>query len=268
MARTFVGFNVDTSEGNALSGFMETLSEEIKTAQHMGPVLKYVHSEMSKEFSLFMAAVAESRIDEFHHVYEWDQVGDINGRLWRDVLVGHGGSRIASFEWRASHKEVPLSAEAEAAGVKGGHVFTWKAPVMEYDTNITIAPKEEGGSLAVFTGPVYTKDDYPVYFTKEEITVQNPGGPNVKGSFTRAYISWWAGAAGAQVFRDRIMNSLDFDDIDFKALKKSSRKRSKVFRLGVAGNTGRATAAGSAAAREYMRKRTERLESRSEGALL
>lgn len=258
MARTNVGFSVDTQEASALAGFLKTLSVQIKSDRHIGPVLKYTHSIMSQEFTDFMTTIAPTQHSRFHHVYEWGQVGDPTAKLWNDTLTGHGNNRVASFSWRASKQLVPVREDFKDAGVKQIHVFVWKAPVMEYGTNITIAPKR-GNVLAYFTGPTSTEGKYKMQFTQSPIEVVNPGGSLVKGSFTRTYVSWWGGSGAQGVFESKIRRVLEQDlgrmPIE-SATKPFRRARTKTFGMATIANAEAAEKAGAAAAMKYLQARS------------
>ena len=260
MARGYVGFNADIAEASALSGFLKTLSTEIKTARHIGPVLKYVHSVMSQEFTDYMTVMAASQPSRFHHVYEWGQTGDPGARLWNDVLIGGGNSRVASFRWKASKQMVPVRDDFASKGVKKIHVFVWKAPVMEYNKNITITPKR-GKMLAYFTGPTTPEGKYKMQFTTNPIVVNNPGGSLTSGSFTREYVSWWGGPGAQGIFESRIRTILEEDlgrmPIE-SVTKKFRRSTTKTFKLQTLGQAAQAEAAGKAAAKQYLGARSNK----------
>lgn len=236
MARPMVGFNADTTEAAHLAGFLQEVSVKIGTPVHIGPVLKYVHSVYSEEFTAHMETLAQAAPDRFHHVYEWNMIGIPQGKLWRDVLRGSGNTRTATFQWKASKSIVPVSDEAKDKGVKQIHVFVWKAPVMEYGEDITITPKR-GEGLAYFTGPVYSDPGRyePVKFTRKDITIHNPGGANVKGAFTKAYIEWWGSSSGGAhgTFETRVRRILEKNthEIMDAGLVKGTRNRTRVFGL-------------------------------------
>lgn len=244
-----IEFNADTSEANYLTGFLKGLSEEVRTDQHMGPVLKYVHGEMAAAFDDYMTAVATAMPSRFHHVYEWNQIGNPAAKLWKNVLRGTGGNRTATWTWRASKTIVPVTQEAQDVGVKQIHVFVWKAPVMEYATNITIEPKR-GTGLAYFTGPVSEPGRWKLRFTKNPIDVQAPGGTEVKGAFTSAFLEWWSDTGGAAAeFNTRIRRVLEKDFADMPdTFKKGTRSRTKTFTI-------RGESAGHQAAQAWLRAR-------------
>jgi hypothetical protein len=260
MARTYIGFNVDTTEAAALTGFLQTLSTEIKSARHIGPVLKYTHVIMSQAFTDYMAAVAPAQQSRFHHVYEWGQVGDPTAKLWDDKLIGGGASRTATFTWRASKQTVPVRPDFNDVGVKQIHVFVWKAPVMEYGKNITIEPKR-GKFLAYFTGPTEPGMKYERKITQNPIHVTNPGGPLTKGSFTKEYVSWWGGTGAEGVFNSSIRRVLEEDlgkmPIEM-ATKPFRRARTKSLAISAVADSSAAQRAGKAAARKYLESRSRK----------
>lgn len=255
-----IGFNVDTAEAAALTGFLKQLSLEIKSTRHIDPVLRYVHSVMSDEFTDHMTVIAPVQPGRFHHVYEWGQIGDPRAKLWNDKLIGRGSSRIATFTWKASKQVVPVREDFKQLGVKKIHVFVWKAPVMEYSRNIEIEPKR-GRFLAYFTGPSTPENKYDMGFTSKPINVENPGGPLVKGSFTREYVRWWGGAPAENVFDQRIRQTLERDlgAMPIESATKPFRKaRTKVFGMQAIANAQAAEKAGAAAARKYLQGRSRR----------
>lgn len=253
---------VDVTQGMATAGFLKEVSVKIGTPQYVGPVLKWVHQKMSEAFSEHMATLAPHNQAEFHHVYEWDQIGDPSAQLWRDVLVGGGATRMATWEWLASKTVVPVVHPEAIGKVKQIHIFTWKAPVMEYDTEITIAPKR-GEWLAYFTGPPGDNTSEELRFTKEPITVQNPGGPATKGAFTKEYVSWWGGEGSATEFRMRIQRLLEHDLAGMPlnsvsgAFRAGTRSRNKPIGIVSIADATAAEEAGRRAARLWLEKRNK-----------
>lgn len=255
---------VDVSEAMALGGFLEEISVKIGTPQYIGPVLKYVHAKMSDAFTEYMATLAPANPSKFHHVYEWGAIGDPRQQLWRDVLVGHGNTRVATFEWLASQTIVPVVHEDAIGRVQEVHVFTWKAPVMEYDTDLTISPKR-GPYLVYFTGPpgAYTPED--LHIVKDQsITVQFPGGKDTKGSFTEEYVAWWAGEGARVEFNSNIRQLLEHDLADMPLqsvtgeFRTGTRSRSKTIGLITMASAEAAKDAGRMAARRWLAARNRK----------
>lgn len=133
---------------------------------------------------------ARSNKSLFHHVYEWEAVGNESGRLFRIIKRNSsGGSATVYTKFNNSKKSAPISPALKVPGNTGrivskSGVFKNKAEVMEsgspvqFITTRTIAfsPKNSG---IVFIPPGKT------------INIKNPGGSGVKGSFNRHFNLWW-----------------------------------------------------------------------------
>ncbi|QIN94023.1 hypothetical protein PP459_gp211 [Streptomyces phage Wakanda] len=258
MAKAFMAMGVDTTEASALVGFLQTLSTEVKTTRHIGPVLKYTHAIMSEEFTDHMSVIAPSQSSRFHHVYEWGMVGNPLGKLWTDRLVGGGNNRIATFQWRASKKVVPVREDFQAVGVKQIHVFVWKAPVMESGVSLEIAPKR-GKVLAYFTGPTTPEGKYEMAITSNPIRVENPGGVATTGAFTREYVSWWSGSGAEATFERRVRRVLE-EDLGKMPIEETTmryrRPRTKVIGMKAVADAEAAQRFGAAAAKKYLQARS------------
>lgn len=114
---------------------------------------------------------ASARMDpsSLHHVYEWYETGSSDARLFDiQYTVATGGLTINyTFSQSKSIKE----------GSKTP--FYDKARIMENGVAVTIRPKQ--ASTLAFS--VDGKD----VFTKKAITVNDPGGRSVQGSFERTF---------------------------------------------------------------------------------
>lgn len=253
-------FSVDLREGMAVGGFLKGISERIGTPQYIGPILKFVHERLSEAFDAHMEVISPTRSNEFHHVYEWGEIGDKDAQLWENVLHGHGNARVATFEWKPSHTVVPVEHPDAVGHVSEHHIFTWKAPVMEYSTNITIAPKNSD-VLVYFTGPPGPNTPEELHFSRDPITVANPGGPDVKGAFTREYVSWWAGSGAADLFRQELSALLEtqLGDMPLNTVagefRTGTRRRTKTISLFTLADAEAAEAAGRRAAYAWLENR-------------
>lgn len=100
-----------------------------------------------------------------HHVYEWYQTGSPSARLFDiDYTVSNLGLSLNS-KFRQS----------STISKDGNKPFYDKARIMEEGVPVTISPKQ-GGSLR------FNLSGREV-FTKTPVTVYNPGGDEVQGSF-------------------------------------------------------------------------------------
>lgn len=272
VGRKFVGFNADISGAAGVNAFLQQVSLKMNTPAHIGSVLKYAHAEMSQDFDTFMAAMAPNAPSRFHHVYEWNQIGNPDAQLWKNVLRGGGNNRIATFEWRASKSIVPVRDPLPPPGGRDGgpratlnsgnrpkaiHVFVWKAPVMEYGKTVTVGPKR-GKFIVYYTGPVSQEDGLmyqQVRFSREAITVKNPGGTETVGAFTKMYVDWWSKGGGQHVMNTTVKSNLSNKTsaaIREGLIVMGQRSRMKSINMGVMGNVQQATAAGRAAANKMF----------------
>lgn len=112
---------------------------------------------------------AKANPKALHHVYEWYRVGSPNARLFDiDFIVNKNGLALFS-SFRQSRS---MSADATTP-------FVNKAKIMEQGQTVTIRPKS--GSVLAFESGGQT------IFTKNPVTVTNPGGDEVQGSFEQIF---------------------------------------------------------------------------------
>lgn len=106
-----------------------------------------------------------------HHIYEWNQIGSPDARLFdlQYNVTGTGLSFSSTFKQSNSIKD-------------GSKVpFYDKAKIMENGIPVTIVPKNK---VLVF------EEDGQEIFVSKPITVQNPGG-NVQGEYERVFDSFF-----------------------------------------------------------------------------
>jgi hypothetical protein len=267
MARETLAFDADVAEGTAVAGFLTQLAMGMQTDRHLAPVVEAAHAMMTEDFLIEMGTVAHAAEESFHHVYEWGEVGNPAFRLWNDELRGRGANRTATFSWRPSVKTVPIPeipAGPTGQQLQQIHTFTWKAPVMEYDLRVNIRPKG-ASALAFPTGDA----DNPLWFSRKGITYRPGrfqmangesrirGGTtgHTAGQFTKAWVGWWGGPAGEVSFDRGIRKVIDknFNMLPIeKTAMKFRRTKSKVFKLRVATNAGKAYAYGQEQALNWL----------------
>lgn len=112
---------------------------------------------------------ARSNRDALHHVYEWYQTGSPSARLFDiDYTVSKLGLSVSStFKQSRTLKE-----DSNAP-------FYNKAKIMEEGIPVVIKPKANS-VLRFYEGG-------ETVFVKKPITVRNPGGEEVQGSFERVF---------------------------------------------------------------------------------
>lgn len=106
-----------------------------------------------------------------HHVYEWNETGSPNARLF-DIEVLATGNQVSFF-----------SSFRQSSSIKDGSSvpFYDKARIMEEGIPVTIVPKKR---VLVF------EDGGETIFTTNPVTVRNPGG-DVAGEFERVFRSFF-----------------------------------------------------------------------------
>jgi hypothetical protein len=256
--KAFLSINADTVEVSALEGFLTTLSADVKTDVNMSPVLDFAFNRLSTRFDNYMSAVAPTAPQNFHHVYDWNHIGNQQFQLWKNVMRGRGGTKYASFEFRASRLPVPVPDVQTAKPFNRTHRFIYKAMIMEYNINVTIRPKK--AKILVFPLP-----DGKLMFTKGPIFIKNPGGKGTTGAFTSAWSEWWGGPGAKTVFRDEINRSLE-SDFSETALGKFMRRFRKAKTRSVAISVADKSSAfeqGAGLAREFLVERARKNALRS-----
>lgn len=108
-----------------------------------------------------------ARIDPamLQHVYEWYQVGSPNARLF-------------DIEYTVSNQGLSIySTLSQSSSIKDGSTtpFYDKARIMEKGIPVTIRPKKS--KVLVF------EENGETVFTKNPVTVNNPGGKDAQGGF-------------------------------------------------------------------------------------
>lgn len=150
------------------TGFLEGTQEGKKA------LLEKVGKEVVEDLKTFIDSNARSNPDALHHVYEWYRTGSPNARLFdiNYTVRGQGLSVNSTFSQSSS-----LS--------KGSNVpFYNKAEVMENGGSVTIKPRS-AQALAFDVGGKEV-------FTKSPVTVSNPGGSQVQGSYQKAFDSFFS----------------------------------------------------------------------------
>lgn len=171
----------------------------LKTNAHINDLITATHRVLASSFVMHMSQVAFNSPEEFKHMYEWGRVGDPNARLWNHLLRGAGAARIATFDFKASKKTVPLTPEKQAVGVKNNHIFVWKAPILELGLPVRISPK-----IATTLVMDYPKRTGQLVYTKRTIYIPRQGAEQVWGSFTNEFMRWFAGGTPQQIIKSVI----------------------------------------------------------------
>jgi hypothetical protein len=127
--------------------------------------LKNFGDGVIKVLQMYIDSEARTNPQSLHHVYEWYKTGSPSARLF-DIhqSVNRGGvSFYATFT------------QSQTLSYESNEPFLDKARVMEKGKTLRIRPK----NATVLSFNI----DGEQIFTKKEVTVDNPGGDYVEGSF-------------------------------------------------------------------------------------
>lgn len=151
------------------------LNNTVKYSQGFFDGIDISREEFNRQLGFFIKealkkyidAKARSNPNAFHHIYEWEMVGSPRGRLfdfdisYTKYIIKFSGSFISS--------KVPSP--------NSDNIFSDKANIMENQISVTVEPKDS--DILVF------EDNGETIFTKNPITIENPGGEAVAGSFVQ-----------------------------------------------------------------------------------
>jgi hypothetical protein len=143
---------------------------------------KTLFRQIDKDFGEYIDAKARTNPKSFHHVYEWDQAGTKEARLFKlNKLVQNGLSFKLNYELLDSKSFVP----SENSNHK--HVFVKKAFIMEQGKTVVISPRKSERL-------VFDVNGYTVFMPKgQSVTVNKPGGAATKNSFLSSYKYFFTG---------------------------------------------------------------------------
>lgn len=122
--------------------------------------------EMLKEF---IDSNARLSPDTLHHVYEWYQTGSPDARLFDiDYTISNLG-----LSFKSTFRQSTVIKEGSNTP------FYDKARIMEDGIPVTITPR--ASQVLAF------EEDGETVFTRGPVTVENPGGTEVQGSFEKVF---------------------------------------------------------------------------------
>jgi hypothetical protein len=235
-----IDFGVDGSQVEAMMGYIDGVSATIETDQYIGSVISYVNSRLGEEFGIAVDLAAKAMPESFMHVYEWGNkyqdystVGDPDNRLWRLTSVGRGTNRVMGYAFLPSNKPTPINPILQGRVKENLHVFTWKAPVMEYGLRVTVKRKP-GTDFLVFTDN--ETDEIRVTKGPHSFTagISPYGRQNQKGVFTAFFVGWWSTKA-QNIFDTDIKKELERDLVSegkMVAATRRFRTKQKSFTIG------------------------------------
>jgi hypothetical protein len=190
---------METAKIGEVMNMVNSVSYTLKTNAHINQLITAAHRIISNEFIIHMSQVAFGSQKQFEHMYEWGRVGDPNARLWKNILRGTGSARVSTFDFKASKKAVPVKPIKQEVGVKGNHIFVWKAPILELGLPVRISPK-----IASTLVMDYPKGAGVLAYTKRTIYIARQGNPQVWGEFTNEFMRYFGGPKPAEIIKTQL----------------------------------------------------------------
>jgi hypothetical protein len=163
----------------------------------------------------FIDSNARVNPQALHHVYEWYRTGSPESRLF-------------DIDYRATHVGLSFNSTfRQSVSVKAGSKvpFYDKAEIMEKGIPVRIVPKTK--SVLAFESGTET------VFTKSPVSVSNPGGDSVQGSYQRVFDQFFA-----QYFSQSFLKSSGIlehlnNPTPFKSNLSGGKRGGKSFGIGV-----------------------------------
>lgn len=161
----------------------------------------------SRRFVRALNLAAKGNPKKFHHIYEWENIGNNKKRLYvltKDLSTGSTLKIGANFIQSKTPVPIPpalLSAGKTGKTVSSRNVFRDKASVMESGRGVSFQARR---TLA-FLNSVGSIQFIPA---GRIVNILNPGGTQVKGSFEKFFHEWYAVNTAVVIQSSGIMDSL------------------------------------------------------------
>jgi len=190
---------------NAAEAIMSVLNYELSVAYHAFGSWKAQDQFWDDAFETGIYPMFGEHVDtrslstnRLKHVYEWDEAGQPDGRLWTLTKTKSSGGIIIGYKFLNSNKIVPIDPVLAQPGKTGRsvtaqHIFKKKASVMESGKPVSIRPVR--GYAIVFHAPGY---EIPIVFTAGTVTVKRPGGRYAAGGFAKTFDTWFYASHGSR----------------------------------------------------------------------
>jgi len=174
-----------TNKLNELSGSIKELVSPIVLQE----VAKAAFMITGKRFVLDVDRYSAQNPKKMQHVYEWNELGSPNGRLFIIERLGIlNGNLTISYRFLPSRIPVPIPPEMTTPGPSGRsvqkqNIFRNKAQVMEDGQPITYTTSRMLAFLGT-NGPTFIRPGTLV-------NILNPGGIEAKNAFADYMVQWY-----------------------------------------------------------------------------
>lgn len=147
---------------------------------------------LAKEFIRRTSVLASMNPKVYHHVYEWNHVGDPAHKLYKITRAGvSGGNLMINSSFLQSNVPVPIDPILQKPGRNGkivtkSSIFRNKAEMMESGRPSKPFSAKTAQAL------VYVNNGKIVFVKKPKTRViQNPGGRATVGSYDKQFYRWF-----------------------------------------------------------------------------
>ncbi len=156
-----------------------------------------VYDVFSENFGRYMDAKARAMPKKYHHVYEWSQVGQQNGRLWRLKRNKDRDGISVRYTFVQSKRVAPIHPVLREPGptgkvVKRSAIFRNKAFVMEEGLPVTVRRRGARWLAIPAQSMLVFSPGKNIIFSKGPVTIPNPGGNDTKLSFARTFSGYFS----------------------------------------------------------------------------
>jgi hypothetical protein len=159
-----------------------------------------------KSFLRAVGLEAKSNPKKYHHVYEWDKVGQNKFRLFYLERIPAGTGKLSiNIGFKDSKTTVPIPSQLQEPGktgkmVQSKHIFAKKAEVMELGKPIIYRTRKNTPMLA----------DGQIKFVAAGTLIKNlnPGGKEVKGSLNSFFELWFSTKANRAIDSSGLLRSM------------------------------------------------------------
>jgi hypothetical protein len=142
-------------------------------------------------FDEYMDARAKQDRSSYHHVYEFDNVGNRSSRLFK-ANINSAPDGSATITYSFTKASLPN---------REGYPFPNKAEVMEEGNPITITPKKSEYLQFMLEDGRFVKS--------KKVVIDNPGGPGVANSFTTTLNRFMASQAHIVLTKSRYFERIE-----------------------------------------------------------
>lgn len=181
------------------------LSKADQARETIGPaalteIAKAVFVLTSKQFLRDLSAAAIQDPSKYHHLYEWNAIGNKQQKLFRIRRAGVAGGKLTiAFEPLKSTKPVPsTNINPEYASQ---HIFRDKMKVMEAGQPIQYRAQ---------TTLAFSPDHMNMVFVPRGtvINIMHPGGIGTKNSLKTFSSDWYANSAKSIIMQSRLIQNI------------------------------------------------------------